>query len=92
MDKPDVLRKFKAELKAPFAFISDEEGKLVKAFDVKTPILSLAQRYTFVVGPGRKILSVTSGKDAVDPSAAVAACPLRKPASSPDAGEPPAKK
>ena len=78
MDSPEVLRKFKADLKAPFAFVSDEQGKLVKAYDVKAAVLSFAQRYTFVVGEGRKILSVTSGKDAVDPSAAVAACPPRK--------------
>jgi thioredoxin-dependent peroxiredoxin len=55
---------------------------------VKTPIVAFAQRYTFVIGEGRKILKVESGKDAVDPAGAVAACPLRKPALKPEATPP----
>ncbi|SEM60932.1 Peroxiredoxin [Stigmatella aurantiaca] len=78
MDDTETLKKFKDSLKAPFAFIPDPDGKLVKQFDVKTPVMSFAQRYTFVVGEGRKVLRVDSGKDAVDPSSAIAACPLRK--------------
>ncbi|MGQ0508210.1 MAG: peroxiredoxin family protein [Myxococcaceae bacterium] len=76
-DNVETLQKFKAELKAPFAFVSDELGALVRAYDVKTPVISMAQRYTFVVGQDRKVLSVTSGSDAVDPSGALNACPLR---------------
>ncbi len=76
-DSAETLKKFKAELKAPFAFISDTDAKLAKAYDVKAPILTLAQRYTFVVGPGRKVLSVTSGGDAVDPAGALESCPKR---------------
>ncbi|MDC0710214.1 peroxiredoxin [Stigmatella sp. ncwal1] len=78
MDDAETLKKFKESLKAPFAFIPDPDGVVVKQFDVKTPVMSYAQRYTFVVGEGRKILRVESGKDAIDPSAAIAACPLRK--------------
>ena len=86
MDDAETLKKFKESLKAPFAFVADPDGKVVKAYDVKTPVVSFAQRYTFVIGEGRKILKVESGKDAIDPDAAVAACPLRKPGSTPDAG------
>lgn len=90
MDDPQTLARFKAELKAPFPFISDPEGKVVAAFDVKMPVLSLAKRYTFIVGEGRKILKVESGNDAIDPNGAIVACPLRKPeAKPPDAGTPP---
>ena len=66
MDDASTLKKFKEELKAPFAFIPDPDGKV-----------------------GRKILKVETGKDAIDPSGAVEACPLRKPGSKPDAGTPP---
>jgi peroxiredoxin Q/BCP len=48
---------------------------------VKMPVISLAQRTTFVIGEGRKVLEVQSGSSAIDPSAAVAACSLKKPAS-----------
>jgi peroxiredoxin len=79
MDSRDELKKFKAELKAPFAMVPDPDGKLVKLFDVKMPVVSYAQRYSFVIGPDRKILKVQSGSDAIDPAGAIAACPLHKP-------------
>jgi thioredoxin-dependent peroxiredoxin len=88
MDDAETLKKFKESLKAQFPFVPDPEGKVVKAYDVKTPVVSFAQRYTFVIGEGRKILKVETGKDAIDPEGAVVACPLRKPGSKPDAGTP----
>ncbi len=86
MDDAVELKKFKESLKAPFPFIADPEGKVVKQYDVKTPVVGFAQRYTFVIGEDRKILKVESGKDAIDPNGAIVACPLRKPGSKPDAG------
>lgn len=61
---------------------------------MKLPVLSLANRYTFVIGEGRKILKVESGKDAVEPQGAIAACPLRKhaPKAAPGGSTPPAGK
>ena len=80
MDELETQKKFKASLKAPFPFIADDEGAIVKLYDVKTPVISLAQRYTFVVGQDGKILKVESGSDAIDPNAAIVSCPLKKPA------------
>ena len=76
MDDRDELAKFKASLKAPFPFVPDPDGNIVKAFHVKTPVLSLALRFTFVVGEDRKILKVDTGRDAVDPSTAIVACSI----------------
>lgn len=84
MDDVETLKKFKASLEAPGRFVADPDGKIVKAFDNKVPVLSLASRTTFVIGAGRKVLSVTSGSDAIDPGGAIQACPLHKPAA--DAG------
>ena len=78
MDDRETLERFKKDLEAQFPFVADPDGNIVKAFDVKTPVVSYAQRYTFVIGEGRKIVSVQSGSDAIDPSAAVAACPIPK--------------
>jgi peroxiredoxin len=75
-DDAKALAQFKAQLKAPFSFVSDEKVELTKVYDVKMPVMSLAQRYTFVIGEGRKILKVESGSDAIDPSGAVESCPL----------------
>lgn len=76
MDPADKLREFKASLKATFAFVPDPKGEIVGKFDVKMPVISLAKRFTFVVGEGRKILKVDSGQDAIDPNAAIVSCPL----------------
>lgn len=76
MDDRDELAKFKASLKAPFPFIPDPEGRIVRLYNVKTPVVSFALRFTFVVGPERKILKVDSGRDAIDPSTAIVACSL----------------
>jgi peroxiredoxin len=73
------LAKFKESLKAQFPFIADPEAKLTKLYDVKLPVMTLANRYTFVIGEDRKVLKVESGKDAIDPNGAIVSCPIRKP-------------
>jgi len=78
-DDAETSRRFRASLKAPYHFVADEKATVVKAFDVKTFLLTLAKRVTFVVGPGRKVLAVQEGSDALDPSGAVTACSLRPP-------------
>ena len=62
--------------------IADPDGKLVKLFDAKMPVVGMAKRHTFVIGPGRKVLEHTEGSDSVDPTKAVAACSLH-PAATP---------
>lgn len=76
MDPVDKQREFKASLKAQFPFVSDEKGELVRKFDVKMPVISLAKRYTFVIGEGRKILEIKTGDDAIDPEGAIVSCPM----------------
>lgn len=73
------MAKFKESLKAQFPFIPDPEAKLTNLYEVKVPVLKLANRYTFVIGEDRKVLKVESGSDAIDPNGAIVACPLRKP-------------
>jgi peroxiredoxin len=78
MDNRETLAKFKEEVKAPFIFIPDPDGKVVKLYDVKSPEVSYAKRTSFVIGPDRKIVKVQSGAEAVDPTGAIEACPLKK--------------
>ncbi|MCP3100154.1 redoxin domain-containing protein [Myxococcus sp. K15C18031901] len=73
-DDAPTLTRFKADLKAPFPFIPDPEGKVVDAYDVKMPLVTVSKRYTFVVGADRKVLKVDSGGDAVDPTGAITSC------------------
>ena len=44
---------------------------------MNTPVLTLSLRYTIVIDAGRRVVRVESGKDAIDPDAAIVACPLR---------------
>jgi peroxiredoxin len=76
MDDRDTLARFKKELNAPFPFIPDPEGKVAALFGVKGD--KTADRKTFVVGEGRKVLAIQSGMLAIDPHASIDACPLRK--------------
>lgn len=75
----DTSRRFREELKAPYHFVADEKATLVKLFDVKAALFNIARRVTFVVGPGRKVLWVEEGADAINTSGAVAACSLKPP-------------
>jgi peroxiredoxin len=77
MDDPATMKRFKDELKATYVFVPDPDGKIVALYDVKSP-MSMAKRYTFVVGQDRKIVDVQTGSDAIDPSKSIAACPVHK--------------
>lgn len=46
---------------------------------MKAFLFTIARRITFVIGPGRKVLSIQEGGDAIDPSGAVKACSLKPP-------------
>lgn len=78
-DDPETSKRFRESLKAPYHFVADDKATVVKLFDVKVFIFTMAKRVTFVVGPGRKILSVQEGSDALDPSGAVTACSIKPP-------------
>jgi len=78
-DDSATALKFRESLKAPFPFVSDRDGALMKAFDVKYPLFTVARRVTFVIGRDRKVLAIQAGADAIDPSAAVTSCSLEKP-------------
>lgn len=95
-DEVETSKRFRESLQAPYHFVADEKARVVKLFEVKAFLLTIAKRVTFVVGPGRKILSVQEGSDAIDPSGAVTACSLKPPEAlkfvtgqaAPDAGQP----
>lgn len=75
-DSVETLKRFKASLSAPMHFVSDQGEVLVKAYDLKSPVVGWAKRTTFVVGPGRKVLSIQEGSEAMEPSGAIRACAL----------------
>jgi len=78
-DDAETMKKFKAELKAPFSFVPDPEKKLVELYDVKMPAVPYANRVTFVIAEDGKVKDIKSGGDAIDPGGSIQACPLHKP-------------
>ena len=77
-DDVATQKKFKDSLSAPFLLLSDASGAVTKQYGGLMPLVRLANRVTFVVGQDGKVQSIAEGKNAVDPTAAIAACPLHK--------------
>ncbi len=72
-DSLETQKKFKSKIGAEFFFVADSDGTLIEQFGVKAPVITIAKRYTFVIGEGRKLLHVDSGGDAIDPGSVIEA-------------------
>jgi peroxiredoxin len=72
MDSKETQARFAESLKLPFELLADREGKTAAAYGVKGALF--ARRTTFVIDEAQKIIAVFEGRDAIDPSAALAAC------------------
>ncbi len=77
-DSVEKLAKFKAEFNLPFVLLSDEKGDVVEKYPGKIPVLGVSNRATYVVGQDGLVKEIVTGGDAIDPSSAVAACPIGK--------------
>ncbi len=77
-DSVETQKRFKAEYKLPYSLLSDPDGKVAKQYSGTMPLVGVANRANFVIGQDGKIATIVEGGDAVDPNAAIAACPLRK--------------
>lgn len=54
-DEPTQCR-FADFMRAPFPLIADPRSELTRAYGVRWPVLKIAKRVTFVIGPSRVIL------------------------------------
>ncbi len=77
-DDVETQRRFKAEMKLPYPLLSDEGGKVAKQYAGTIAVIGLANRANFVIGQDGTVKEIVEGGDAVDPTAAISACPLRK--------------
>jgi peroxiredoxin Q/BCP len=77
-DSVETQKKFKAELKLPYELLSDEGGKVAKQYAGTMAVVGVANRANFVIGQDGLVKELVAGGDAVDPTSAIAACPLRK--------------
>jgi thioredoxin-dependent peroxiredoxin len=63
-DSVDSHKKFADEYKLNFTLVADPDGKIIEAYDVKMPIVSMSKRVSFLIGLDGKIVHVT---DAMNP-------------------------
>lgn len=75
-DDVETQARFKKELDLPFELLADEDKTASKAFGVLSA--GVAKRVTFVIDTDGTIVDTVEGSDAIDPSGALAACPLPK--------------
>jgi len=71
------MKRFAESLSLPFPLLADAKGEMAEAYGVKNG--QYANRVTFVIGGDGNVLKVVEGKDAIDPTGALDACPLHKP-------------
>ena len=64
-DNPKTLQTFREQLHAPFLFIPDEDGTLMRLYQSKMPVVTVAKRKTFVIDGSGKIVLIIEGKDAI---------------------------
>jgi thioredoxin-dependent peroxiredoxin len=76
VDAIETLRRFRRELGAPFPILADADGAVARRYAGLVPVLKLAKRANVVVGRDGLVKEVVTGSDAVDPSSAIAACPV----------------
>ena len=72
-DDLETQKKFKEKLQAPYPFVADPEGDLVKLYGVDRILLNYAKRRTFVIGTDGKVAHIDDGSDAIDPEGAIRA-------------------
>jgi peroxiredoxin Q/BCP len=63
-DTVESHKKFADEYKLNFTLVADPDGKIIKLYDAKLPIISLSKRVSFLIGLDGKIIHVT---DAMNP-------------------------
>jgi thioredoxin-dependent peroxiredoxin len=77
-DPVDRQKEFKTKSRIPYPLLSDPKGEVVEKYPGKMALLGFAKRANFVVGQDGKVTAIVEGSDAIDPTSAIAACPLRK--------------
>lgn len=76
MDDLDTQKRFAQSLNLPFQLLADPKGEAAEAYGVKSG--SHANRTTFVIDESGQVVKVVEGKDALDPTGAIDACPIHK--------------
>ncbi len=83
VDGVETQRKFKERYQLPFPLLSDEGGKVAAKYTGTMPLVGFARRANVVIGQDGLVKAIVEGGSAVDPTSAIASCPLRGAAAAP---------
>lgn len=72
-DSVATLKKFRSERGPDIRFAADPKAKIISLYGVKTPLISFAQRTTFVIDQAGVIQAIFTGNEAIDQSLALKA-------------------
>jgi peroxiredoxin len=56
-DRQERSDAFRESLELPYPVVGDPEGRILKAYGVRWPLIGLARRVTYVIGRDRKVKS-----------------------------------
>ena len=76
-DDLETQKKFADSLKLPFPLGADPKGEVTAAYGVDKG--NYASRTSIVIDGAGTVVKAVEGGDALDPTAALEACPLHKP-------------
>ena len=63
-DGIDKLKEFSvSDCRGKFAVAADPDGKVIKAYDAKLPVVAYADRISYVIAPDHKVIFVYSAMD-----------------------------
>lgn len=63
-DRTDTSERFCREFDLPYPIVGDAEGAILRAYQVRWPVIGLARRVSYVIGPDRKVhLAYRSERD-----------------------------
>lgn len=65
-DRRDTQCKFAESLTVTFPIVSDHDGTIARAYDVRWPIIGVAKRVTYIVSPARSILAAFHHEISID--------------------------
>lgn len=54
-DDPETSERFRASLRLPFPLVGDPTASILRAYQVRWPLVGLPRRGTFVIGKDRRI-------------------------------------
>jgi thioredoxin-dependent peroxiredoxin len=78
-DDQETSDRFGASLDLPYPMVGDPAGRILKAYEVRWPLIGVAHRVTYLVGADRRVQQVIRGERDADHHVAEACAFVARP-------------